>query len=264
MRVASVQFNASKSKDENLKRILSYIEYASKIGVELVVFPEYSMFFPLDRDSLKFSEYIDGGFISEIKRYARDYNVNVVVNFSEKANDQHGRVYDTSVLISSSGEVLSVYRKTHLFDAFNVRESDYIVPGDSLAKPVRLGEFNVGLLICYDIRFPETARNLALNECTLICVSSAWYGGVLKEVHLLTMIVARAIENGVYVVMANQTQPRFCGRSCIVDPYGVVLADAGEREGVMVYSDISVERLNDVRRNLPLLSQRRPELYIQK
>ncbi|MCR6691887.1 MAG: carbon-nitrogen hydrolase family protein [archaeon YNP-LCB-003-016] len=264
MRVASVQFNASRSKDENLKRILSYIEYASKLGIELIVFPEYSMFFPLDKDSLKHSEYIDGGFLGEIRRSARDCNVNVVVNFSEKSNDKAGRVYDTSVLISSSGEVLSVYRKTHLFDAFNVRESDYIVPGDSLAKPVRLGDFNVGLLICYDIRFPEAARSLAIDGCTLLCVSSAWYGGVLKEVHLLTMILARAIENGIYVVMANQTQPRFCGRSCIVDPYGVVLADAGEREGVMIHSDISIDRLNDVRRSLPLLSQRRPELYLQK
>lgn len=261
MRVASVQFNASKSKDENLKKILKYIEYASKLGIELIVFPEYSMFFPIDYGSRKFAESIDGNFINEIKRYAKNFGVNVVVNISEisnKLNDD--RVYDTSILLSRDGEILSVYRKTHLFDAFNIKESDHIIPGDNLAKPISLDEFNIGLLICYDLRFPEAARTLSLNGCTLICVSSAWYSGVMKEIHLLTMTLARAIENGVFIVMANQTQPRFCGRSCIVDPYGVIMADAGERECI-IYADISIDRLKEIRNNLPLLSQRRPEIY---
>ncbi|MCX8168757.1 MAG: carbon-nitrogen hydrolase family protein [Candidatus Methanomethylicia archaeon] len=260
MRVASVQFNASKFKNENLKKILKYIDEAAKLNVELIVFPEYSMFFPINSDSYKIAESIDGFFVSEVKRKAKELNMNIVLNIAELSKPPSNRFYDTSILLSSDGEVTSIYRKTHLFDAFNIRESDYIIPGDDIVKPISIGEFNIGLLICYDIRFPETARTLALNNCTLICVSSAWYSGILKETHILTMILARAIENGIFIVMANQTQPIFCGRSCIVDPYGVILADAGERECI-IYSDISIERLKEVRRNLPLLSQRRPTLY---
>lgn len=260
MRVASVQFNSVRSKDENLKKILKYVEGASKLNVDLIVFPEYSMFFPIDHDTCRLAESIDGQFVNEVKRCAKTFNVNVVVNISEISKSNDNRVYDTSILISRDGEIISIYRKTHLFDAFNIRESRYIIPGDELVKPVLIDEFNVGLLICYDLRFPEAARTLALDGCTLICVSSAWYSGVMKEKHLLTMVLARAIENGIFIVMSNQTQPTFCGRSCIVDPYGVVMADAGERE-CMIYTDINIDRLRDVRSNLPLLSQRRCKLY---
>ncbi|MEM2136620.1 MAG: carbon-nitrogen hydrolase family protein [Candidatus Methanomethylicia archaeon] len=260
MRVASAQFNASISKDENLKRILHYIEVASKFKVDLIVFPEYSMFFPIKESSLKLSEPVNGPFINEICNAAKNFGINVVVNFSESSNSHNGRVYDTSVLISSFGEILSIYRKIHLFDAFNVMESKYILPGNDFTKPITIGDFNVGLLICYDIRFPEATRTLTLDGCTLLCVSSAWYSGVLKETHLLTMLLARAIENGIFIVMANQTQPTFCGRSCIIDPYGVILADAGESEGI-IFTDIDIKRLEDVRSRLPQLNQRKPKIY---
>jgi len=148
-----------------------------------------------------------------------------------------------------------------LFDAFKFRESTLIKPGESLPHPISIGQFKVGLLICYDLRFPEAARVLALRGCNLLCVSSAWFSGVLKEDHLLTMVKARAIENGIYVVMANQISASFCGRSAIVDPFGVVMADAGEIE-CMIKADLSLKRLKKVRGVLPLLNERRPSLYL--
>jgi len=260
-RVAAFQFSASRIKEENLKKILNAIKLASKAKVDLIVFPEYSMFYPLPRGEFtRLAEHLDGEFTRSVAEAAKKFNVNVVLNLCEKCVDDPSRIYDTSILISSGGEVLSKYRKTHLFDAFKFRESDFIKPGDGISHPASIGDFKIGFLICYDVRFPETARVLALKGCNLLCVSAAWFSGTLKEEHLLTMAKARAIENGLYVVLANQSPPTFCGRSAIIDPFGVVMADAGEME-TMICADLSLERLKKVRSALPLLNQRRPELY---
>lgn len=262
LKVASVQMNATSNKDSNLRRILSKIEEASGKEADLIVFPEYSMFYPLRKDLLEnLSEPINGPFVNAVRDAAKSYNINVIVSINERSEMDEQRIYDTSILISNRGCILSVYRKTHLFDAFNIKESSIIIPGESLSKPVKIGDFNIGMLICYDVRFPENARTLAVEGCNLLCVSSAWFSGILKEVHLLTMLRARAIENGLYVVMANQTQPCFCGRSVIIDPFGVIIADAGEMEDHIIYADLSLQRVLNVRRLLPQLEQRRPELY---
>ncbi len=263
MRVGIAQFRASKVKSENLEKIIDFIRAASRKGVDLIVFPEYSMVYPIPKDSpASIAESIDGPFISRITDEARRNRVSVVVNFCEVCSENSKKVYDTSVLISSEGKVLLTYRKTHLFDAFKFKESALIEPGKEITGPVRLDDFNIGLLICYDIRFPEAARVLALRGCNLLCVSSAWFSGVLKEEHLLTTLRSRAIENGFYVVMANQIGPTFCGRSSIIDPFGVKLVDAGDEE-CMVYADLGIERVEKVRSLLPLLRQRRPELYLE-
>lgn len=262
MKIASVQLNASSDKNENLRKIVSYIELASKDEIDLILFPEYSMFYTLEKERIKnLAEPLTGNFAGTIRDVAKSNNLNVITNINEKSIKNIDRIYDTSVLISRNGEILSIYRKTHLFDAFDSRESDFMIPGNSISKSIQIEDFNIGLLICYDIRFPENARVLALEGCTLLCVTSAWFAGVLKETHLLTMLRARAIENGFYVAMANQTYPTFCGRSTIIDPFGVTLADAGEENGKIIYAELSFERVENVRRELPQLKQRRPNLY---
>lgn len=260
LRVAAVQFRASRDKSENLKKVLSYIDEASK-NAELIVFPECVMCYPLPREGFtEIAEPLDGEFIKSLLNAAKEHHVNIVFNTWETCREVASKVYDTSIFISSNGEIKSIYRKTHLFDAFKFRESYFIKPGDEFAGPVALSGFNVGMLICYDVRFPETARILAVKGCNVICVSAAWYSGLLKEEHWLTMIRARAIENGVYIIAANQSGPTFCGRSVIIDPFGVILADAGDMEKV-IYGELEFERLKNVREMLPLIDQRRPNLY---
>lgn len=260
LKVAAVQFKASRDKSENLEKILSYVDEASR-NAELIVFPECAMCYPLPKKGFtEIAEPLDGMFVKSLLNAAKKHGVNIVFNTWETCKGVANKVYDTSVFISSDGEVKSIYRKTHLFDAFKFRESYFIKPGDEFASPVALSGFNIGMLICYDVRFPETARILAVRGCNVICVSAAWYSGLLKEEHWLTMVRARAIENGVYIIAANQSGPTFCGRSIIVDPFGVVLADAGDMEKV-IYAELSFERLKNVRGMLPLISQRRPNIY---
>ncbi len=221
------------------------------------------MIYPLPKENPSIiAEPINGPFTSKIIDEAKNYNINVVINICEECIEEPNKIYDTSILISNKGEILLTYRKTHLFDAFKFKESRIIKPGNIIPNPVKINEFNVGLLICYDIRFPEAIRVLALKGCNLLCISSAWFAGNMKEEHLLTTLRSRAIENGIYIAIANQTGPTFCGRSSIIDPFGVKLVDAGEEE-TLVYTDIKIERVEKIRKILPLLKQRRPELYAE-
>ena len=119
---------------------------------------------------------------------------------------------------------------------------------------------NVGLLICYDLRFPELSRILALKGANVLVAPSAWVQGEMKEEHWLTMVRARAIENGSYLVAPDQVGNIYCGRSMVVDPFGVVLADMGQREGIEIVN-IDSKRTLDVRKSLPLLKNRRDDVY---
>jgi predicted amidohydrolase len=163
-------------------------------------------------------------------------------------------------MISTTGKVSSVYRKLHLYNVLGFKESAKLLPGKNIVKPARTNAGSVGLLICYDLRFPEMSRILTVNGADVLVAPSAWVAGEMKEEHWQTMVKARAIENGSYVIAPDQLGNIYCGRSMAVDPFGVVLVDMGQREGVEVV-DIDKLRVQQVRKSLPLLKNRRTDVY---
>ncbi|MFN7105878.1 MAG: nitrilase-related carbon-nitrogen hydrolase, partial [Pyrobaculum sp.] len=170
------------------------------------------------------------------------------------------RVYNTTVLVDSSGSVVGTYRKTHLFDAYSYRESDFVEAGGELSGVYVVRGVRVGFAVCFELRFPEVFRELALGGAELVAVPAAWYAGPLKEETLQLLARARAVENGMYVAVAALWGQRFTGRSMVVDPYGVVLAELGTGER---YREVEIDPalVEEARRVVPTLRLRRPQLY---
>ncbi|MGH3321740.1 MAG: carbon-nitrogen hydrolase family protein [Streptosporangiaceae bacterium] len=258
MKVACVQYAAGTDKDANLKVLGELVASAAGQGARLVVAPEYAMVNSAhpDQDMLDAAEALDGPFGAEVARLAREYRVTVVAGVSERIPGER-RVFNTVVARGADGRLLGTYRKLHMFDAFGWRESDWVHPGDSGdLLTFAAGGLEFGVLTCYDLRFPELARALVDAGAQALLAPAAWVAGPSKEDHWTTLARARAIENTAYVVAAGQAPPMCAGRSMIIDPMGVVAAGLGETSGVAV-ADLSVERLDAVRRSNPCLTHRR-------
>jgi len=147
-----------------------------------------------------------------------------------------------------------------MYDALGFRESAKMIAGNAIEKPVKTPVGNLGLMICYDLRFPELSRILAINGADILAVPSAWVHGIMKEEHWQTLLKARAIENGSYVAAPDQVGHFFSGRSMVVDPFGIVILDMGNREGMEVI-EIDKSRIQKARESLPLLKNRRTDVY---
>ncbi|MBA4460617.1 MAG: carbon-nitrogen hydrolase family protein [Nitrosopumilaceae archaeon] len=263
MKVAIVQFKASTNKETNLKKIINFISKASKNKAKLVAFPEFMMFYTNSSQSPKqlagLAETINGNFVSEIAKSAKENRIQVVGSFYEKSAKKD-RVYDTSFVVDKTGKVISTYRKIHLYDALGFRESDKMTSGSKIAKPVKTSVGKVGMMICYDLRFPEMSRSLAAAGSDVLVAPSAWVKGDMKEEHWLTINKTRAIENGCYVIAPDQVGNIYCGRSVIVDPYGKILVDMKKKQGI-AYADIELKKIKQIRKVLPLLKNRRTDVY---
>jgi deaminated glutathione amidase len=271
--VALVQMKSSEDKDENLKLSLDFVKEAAKKKASLICFPEFQMAFSPRSQSLKgltkMAETMDdSNFVLTLGEAARRNRINIIATLYEKntknsrttINQFDNRVYDTAVIINSNGVIYSVYRKLHLYDALGFKESAKLMAGNSIEKPVKMSAGNIGLMICYDIRFPELSRILAINGADILVVPSAWVHGIMKEEHWQTILKARAIENGSYVVAPDQVGHVFSGRSMVVDPFGIVMLDMGNREGMEVI-EIDKSRIQKARESLPLLKNRRTDVY---
>jgi len=263
MKVAIVQFKASTNKETNLRKITDFISKAAKNKAKLVAFPEFMMFYTSSSQSPKqlasLAETINGNFVSTIAKYAKENNIQIVGSFYEKSSKKD-RVYDTSFVVDKSGKIISTYRKIHLYDALGFRESDKMTSGSKIAKPVKTSIGKLGMMICYDLRFPEMSRSLAVAGSEILVAPSAWVKGEMKEEHWLTINKTRAIENGCYVVAPDQVGNIYCGRSVIVDPYGKVLVDMKKKQGI-AYADIDLKKIKQTRKVLPLLKNRRTDVY---
>jgi len=263
MKAALVQFRASTNKETNLKKIIDYIKKASKNKATLVAFPEFMMFYTNSSQTPKqladLAENINGNFVTAIAKTAKENNIQVVGSFYEKSKKKD-RVYDTSFVIDKSGKVISTYRKIHLYDALGFRESDKMAPGSKIAKPVNTSIGKIGMMICYDLRFPEMSRSLAASGSEILIAPSAWVKGDMKEEHWITINKTRAIENGCYVIAPDQVGNIYCGRSIVVDPYGKVLLDMKKKQGIG-YVNIELKKVKQTRNVLPLLKNRRTDIY---
>jgi predicted amidohydrolase len=264
--VAIVQMRSSEDKMKNLQLSVDFIREAAKKKSNLICFPEFQMAYsPVSQSANQLSEIAesvnDGNFITTLRKAAKVNKISIISTIYEKSNSGfNNRVYDTVVLIDSKGKISSVYRKLHLYDALGFKESDKMMAGNMIEKPAKTSVGNIGLMICYDIRFPEMSRILTVKGANVLVSPSAWVHGVMKEEHWQTLLKARAIENGLYMIAPDQVGNIFSGRSMAVDPFGVVLLDMGNREGMEVV-EIDKSRVQKIRELLPLLKNRRTDVY---
>ena len=261
--IALAQVEGSTVPAENLASQRNSLQRAAAEKADLIVFPEMFMALPEQGRSLdKVAEPLDGPFVNSLAELASKYGLHIVSGFWESEPGDH-RVHNSAVILTPEGKILDCYRKVHLFDALSIRESDRMIPGNALPPIFTIKGVRIGVAICYDLRFPELFRNLALRGAQLIVVPSAWYAGPLKEEHWLTLLKARAIENTVYMAGANLTGGAFSGRSAIFDPFGVLIAGAGESPGLVI-GRIDLERIKEVRAKLPSLEHCRLELFSEQ
>ena len=265
MRVALCQIPVSSRPSVNADRVRLAIHEAAGGGADLAVFPEATQV-RFGSDLRAAAEPLDGPFCSGLAAAAKDTGVALVAGVFEPAPGD--RVYNTAVAYDGAGELVASYRKLHLFDAFTQRESDLVAPGSAVVLTTLAG-VPVGVQICYDIRFPELTRALAVGGAALVTVSAAWQAGLFKEEHWVTLLRARAIENTVWIAAVGQVPdpdekptraPTGVGRSMLIDPLGVVRADLGPSPEVMVINaDMSL--VETVRRTLPSLANRRQDVF---
>ena len=206
------------------------------------------------------AETINGNFIKSIAKAAKENHIQVIGSFYEKSTKKD-RVYDTSFVVDKSGKVISTYRKIHLYDALNFRESDKMTPGSKITKPVKTSIGKVGMMICYDLRFPEMSRSLASSGSEVLVAPSAWVKGEMKEEHWLTINKTRAIENGCYVIAPDQVGNIYCGRSIVVDPYGKILLDMKKKQGIG-YVDIELKKIKQIRQVSCLYLKTEEQMFI--
>lgn len=250
MRVALVQEASGLEPGPN--RIL--LAERTPAGADLVVFPEAFArdFGEAGSDVSPYAEPIEGPFAAEVGRLAADRGTTVVAGMFETGPDP-SRPFNTLVL---RGGADATYRKIHLYDSFGYRESDRLTAGTLDPVVVDVGPFTVGLMTCYDLRFPELARALVDRGAEVLVVPAAWVAGPRKVDHWRTLVRARAIENTVYVVAAGQPGPRYSGHSMVVDPLGDVIAEAGEA-ATIIEATLDHEVLEQARRANPSLANRR-------
>ena len=244
----------------NIAKMREFCARAKQQGAELIVFPEasdtgYSM--PVISEHAR--SWTEGA-VPALQEMAKEFSLTIVCGVSERDGDI---VYNSQVFIDPQGKLIASYRKTHLFVLAPNDESTCYTPGDKFVSVSTAG-FNFGLSICYDLRFPEVSRALALDhDANVLLVSSAW--PLPRVEHLRALSIARAIENQSYLVLANRTGIDAgvicCGMSAIIDPSGVVMASAsGDREELLI-ADISVEAISAVRNKMPVFTHRRTDLY---
>lgn len=262
-KISVVQMKAHTDKERNLATILEYIKLASRRGSKMCAFPEFMMFYSPSTQSsgdlAGLAEKITGQFVSSISEAARENSIEVVGTFYEKS-PKAGRVFDTAFFMDKSGRIVTSYRKIHLYDALGFKESAKLYPGSSVATPANSSAGKIGMMICYDLRFPEMSRMLASSGSEILAIPSAWVKGKMKEEHWIAINKTRAVENGCYVVAPDQVGNVYCGRSLVVDPFGRIILDMKKREGLGTV-DISSVLVRETRKKLPLLKNRRTDIY---
>lgn len=263
-RIALVQFGAGRSKVESLRVIRSLLEnYEGK--PDFIVLPEYSMLDPTGVDSsylYRESEDLEGEWVKFFRDVASTRNSCVVTTLFERSRNPP-KVYNTVVVLGRDGDLLGVYRKTHLFDILGYRESSFIEPGNEIFKPIKACGLKIGLAVCFELRYPEIFRIQALRGTEVFIIPAAWYKGPLKEETLRVLAQARSHENVAYTIVAAQYGENFTGRSMIVDPMGVVVVDGGIGEKI-VEGLVDVELVYKTRERMPLLKLGRWDMLVRE
>ena len=244
---------------KTLQQARQFAARAHEQNVQLLAFPENFMS-PRELSPTELAEIaepLDGPFTQEVAEMARTHDLWIVYTMNE-VNPAGGPPFNTAVVLSPNGTIQGSYRKTHLYDAHGVRESDRMTAGEGLCPPIRTPLCTLGLGICYDLRFPELARSLAVEGCDLMLFLAAWHDGPHKPLHWKTLLQARAIENECFVGGVCHGGPRYVGESHVFGPLGETCVSGSDDLLVCNIDPLAVTSARDA---MPVLSHRRPELY---
>jgi omega-amidase len=261
MKIAAAQIACTPGDLEaNLRTIHDFASRAKDSGAELIVFPEmidtgYSM--PvIQKHATSWNE----GAVPRLQKMAKQLSLAMIAGVSDHDG---ARIYNSQAFIDAGGNVRAKYRKTHLVTAAPLDERPVFAGGDTFVS-CKFDKLNLGLTICYDLRFPEVCRTLAVEQKVNVFInSSAWPFPRLE--HLRILALARAIENQCYLILANRVGTddgvTFCGTSAIIDPYGVIVAAASADREELIEAEISEEVINSVRSRMAIFTHRRQDLY---
>ena len=263
MRAAAVQLNSTEDKARNLGAADRLTRAAAGDGAELVVLPEKFNVIGTHEDYVREAEELDGPTISWARDSARELGIDLVAGSIVERREGRDKLSNTSVHVGPDGEVKAVYRKIHMFDVVvggqTYRESESEEPGDEVVLSETAGAVPLGLTVCYDLRFPELFRILAVKGARILTLPAA-FTKVTGQAHWEILVRARAIENQAFVVAAGQTgshppDKESFGGSMIVDPWGEVLARAPDEE-CFIATNLDFARQDEVRDQLPSLANR--------
>jgi predicted amidohydrolase len=274
VRAAAVQLNSTEDKDRNLEAADRLTREAAADGADLVVLPEKFNVLGTHDDYVRGGETLDGSTISWAREVARELGIDLVAGSFAERREGRQKLSNTSVHVGPDGELKAVYRKIHMFDVEVggqvYRESESEEPGGEIVLSETAGALPLGLTICYDLRFPELFRILAVQGARIVSLPAA-FTKVTGQAHWEVLIRARAIENQAFMVAADQVgmhppDKETFGGSLIVDPWGEVLARApdafgGAREPSFIAADLDLARQDEVRQKLPSLANRVADAY---
>ena len=269
MRVAAVQLQSTEDMDRNLQDADRLTRAAAEDGAELLVLPERLDIRGSAADYAARAEPLDGRPVSWAREAARELGIDIVAGSVAERREGHDRVANTSVHVGPDGELKAVYRKIHMFDVevggVAYRESEHSEPADEIVVSETAQGLGLGLTICYDLRFPELYRILALRGARIIAIPAA-FTRVTGEAHWEILLRARAIENQVFVIAPGQGRlpgpdRDSYGNSMIVDPWGEVLARAGGEGACFVAADLDLASQDEIREKLPSLANRVAAAY---
>ncbi len=258
MKISAAQIECKLGEiHSNIQKVETYTKWAAESGCDLVVFPEM-VDTGWEMSAIRtHAQNWDTGPIHDVKAMAAQHNIAIICGLSKRINKN---IYNCLVTISNTGEVIGEYDKTHLFSTAN--EQQTITPGSSL-KTVQINGMTIGLMLCYEIRFPEVSRALALRGAEILVVSAAFPSP--REEHWRTLTRCRAIENQLYLVAANRVGTdgdlTFCGESCIIDPYGFEIASTYGPYEDLIMGTVDKQEIVTTRAGINVFRDRRPGLY---
>jgi deaminated glutathione amidase len=269
VRVSAIQLNSTPDRERNLQVADRLTRASAAAGAELVVLPEKWAVLGTAEQTAAGAEALDGPSLTWAREVARELGIDLVAGSIAERSGEGGRGRNTCVHVGPDGVDRAVYRKLHMFDVEvggqRYRESEHEQAGEEVVLSETAGGVELGLTVCYDLRFPELYRELAVRGARVLCVPAAFTLATTRD-HWEILLRARAIEDQCFVVAANQIGEhapglRSGGRSMIVDPWGVVLAQAPDTE-TFVVAELDLGRQEEIRRTLPSLANRRPsEVY---
>ncbi|MGO1368482.1 MAG: carbon-nitrogen hydrolase family protein [Senegalia sp. (in: firmicutes)] len=269
MKIALIQMKVQDQKSLNLKKAKKHIKEAARNGAELVILPE--MFNTPYNNSYfeKFAEEYPGESTDVLKNLAKELNLVIVGGSIPERECEH--IYNTSYVFSKKGDLIAKHRKIHLFDidvegGAKFKESDTLTAGEDLTT-FQVGDMKFGLIVCYDIRFPDLSMNLALKGVDAIIVPAA-FNMTTGPAHWHLSARARALDNQVYTLLCSQSRNedssyRAYGHSLVASPWGNIQDELQIEEGIL-YSNLDKDYITKVRGELPLLKHRRPNIYEMK
>ncbi len=266
IKVAAIQLTANGNKERNVNLALDTVDKAVDQGAELVVIPEMFNCYTDPDIMIENAEPIPGYTTETVGKKAKENGIYIICGIYEKAKDN--RAYNTSVAIGPDGNVIDTYSKSHLFDidvpgSITYFESKYVARGNKITNfPIK--DFKCGMTVCYDLRFPELFRIMALEGASIFAMPCA-FTHATGQFHWDALIKARAIENQTFVVAANQVGKHpnnivSYGNSMIVDPWGRELAHAQDNDN-LILAELDFDLMKKAREEMPLFKQRRVDLY---